>query len=421
MNNKLLAYLFLMLPALLMTSCLKDQEDVFEKPASIRSAEYLENAKNVLTSAENGWVMNYYPDNLQSYGGFSYVLKFDNKTVTAYYVNGKYELKQAGDGSTVNVPIPETTTYALTNEDGPCIAFDTYNDYLHYFATPSASAYEAMGGDFIFIILNISEDKNVITLKGNRSGNLINLYRNTMTPEEYISRNREVIDTQLYEVFVNDNVTMTLDLESQQASIIVGEESEDQAFILTDRGLKLYQPVTVAGKTFDSFAYDADNNTYTSDDNTSMVLTGTLPEGWQSYEDLAGTYSVGDHNITVKTNGDGQTYTISGMAEGITGNITATYKYTTGSFVLSPQYIGMYAGTYYIWLLAHSAEGGLSWDESIKFKGHNSNTEPLTITFVASGYDTCWAGAFEEDPPTGDSYAGYWEQYSTPMTFVRVK
>lgn len=421
MNKKIFTYLFLMLPALLFTSCLKDQDDVFEKSASIRSAEYLENAKRVLTSAENGWVMNYYPDNLQSYGGYSYVLKFDDMNVTTYFVNGEVDAQTQSDGSVVNVPVPETSTYSLTNEGGPVIAFDTYNNYLHYFATPSAGAYEAQGGDFIFIIMGISEDENTITLKGNRSGNEVKLYRNTLTPEEYIIRNRKIIDTQLYEVFINGDVAMTLDLETQQVTVAVGEESEDLSFILTDKGLKLYKPVTLGGKTFDSFSYDAANNTYTSDDNPGLVLTGTLPDGWQSYEDLAGTYSVGDHNITVKANGDGETYTISGIADGITGDITATYKYTTGSFVLSPQYIGSYASRYYIWLLAHSGEGGLSWDESIKFKGHNSGSEPLTITFSCAGYDTMWAGAFTEDPPTGDSYAGYWEQYSNPMTFVRVE
>lgn len=411
MKMKRISYLFLMMSVLLTTSCLKNQDDVFDKSASIRSKEYLDNARKVLTSAENGWIMNYYPSNTLGYGGFSYVLKFDNSDVTAYFVNGETDA--------TGTPQPETTTYSLSNEDGPVIAFDTYSDYLHYFATPSAGAYEAMGGDFIFIILNISDDQNTITLKGSRSGNLIRLYRNTMSPEQYIKECMDVTKSQLYETFALDDVLLELDLESQQATVSVGEESEETAFIFNNKGIKLYEPVTVGGKTFDTFTYNADNNTYTPDGDQSLVLVGKLPAGWRSYEDLAGKYTVGSSTITVKTNDDGETYSITGFVSGVSGTITASYKFTKGSFVLSPQYAGMYADTYYIWLLAYG-DSGLSWDKSIQFKGKNSDTDPLTITFSAAGWNTIWAGAFEADPPTGDAYAGYLQQYSDPLVFKRI-
>lgn len=411
MNKNIIACLFLLVSTLLLSSCLKDQDDVFDKSASIRTTEYLNNARKVLTSSENGWVMNYFPDNLQGYGGFSYVLKFDNQNVTAYFVNGKTD--------DTGIPQPEASTYSLTNEDGPCIAFDTYNSYLHYYATPSAGAYEAKGGDFIFIIMNISEDENVITLKGNRSGNLVRLYRNTMKPEQYISECKTIVDTQLYETFEQDDVKMELDLESQQATIAVGEESEARAYVITNKGIQLYEPVTVGGKTYDTFTYNADNNTYTSDQNQSVVMTGKLPDGWRSYEDLAGRYKVGSSTITVETNADGKTYSITGFVNGVNGTITASYKFTRGSFVLSPQYVGMYGSKYYIWLLAYG-DDGLSWDSSIQFKGKNSATDPLTITFSNSSWSTVWAGAFEADPPTGDSYAGYLQQYTDPLVFNRI-
>lgn len=419
MNKKIIAFLFLAMSTLLMTSCLKNQDDIFDTSASIRVTEYLKNARRVLTSAENGWVMNYYPDNLQGYGGFSYVLKFDDSNVTAYFVNGKTGTQTLGDGSTVEVPLGETSTYSLTNEDGPVIAFDTYNDYLHYFATPSAGAYEAQGGDFIFIILNISEDENTITLKGSRSGNLVRLYRNTTTPEQYITECINVTQSQLYETFASDDVLLDLDLESQQAVVSVGEESAETSFIINNKGIKFYEPVIVGGKTFDAFIYDAENKTYTSVENNALVLAGKLPDGWRSYEDLAGKYKVGSSTITVKTNPDGETYSITGFVDGVSGTIKASYKFTKGSFVLSPQYAGMYGSSYHIWLLAYG-DSGLSWDQSIQFKGKNSATDPLTITFSNSSWDTIWAGAFESDPPTGDSYAGYLQQYSDPLLFERI-
>ena len=423
MSKKIIAYLFLMLPALLTTSCLTDQEDIFDKSASIRSAEYLENARKVLTSAENGWVMNYYPDNLQSFGGYSYVLTFDENNVTAYFVNGKTETRTLSDGSTEEVPVPETSIYSLTNEDGPCISFDTYNSYLHYFATPSSGEYEAKGGDFIFIILNISEDQNTITLKGNRSGNLVRLYRNTETPVKYISDCISVTKGQLYETFVKDDVTMELDLESQQVTVAVGEETAKSSYIITNKGIKFYEPLTVAGRTFDSFDYNEANHSYTSKDIESMELVGKLPDGWRSYEDLAGRYRVGTaddaHICTITANGDGESYTISNLDSRLNGTATAYYKFTRGSFVISPQPMGMYGSSYYAWLIAIS-DNAMAWDTSIQFKGRNSATDPLTITFSGGEYTELWTYAFTDDPPTGDGRAGYFTQFESPFTLVRV-
>lgn len=416
MNKNKISYLLLMMSVLLMSSCLKNQDDVFEKSASIRSMEYLDNARKVLTSAENGWVMNYYPDNLQGIGGFSYVLKFTDSQVSAYFVNGDYDSSSQ--------PIAETSTYSMTNEDGPCISFDTYNKYLHYYATPSAGEYEAKGGDFIFIIMNISEDKNTITLKGNRSGNEIVLYRNQTTPEQYITECKQVCDGQLYETFVKDDVTMELDLETQQASITIGEETKSTAYVLTNKGLKLYKTITIGQRTFDSFTYDASKNTYTTDDSEASVLVGKLPDGWRSYEDLAGKYYVGTaenaHICTITANGDGSSYTIKNLDDAVEGTVTAYYKYTKGSFVISPQSMGMFNNTYYVWLIA-VGDNAMAWDPSIQFKGKNSATTPLTITFAGGEYNELWTYAFTDNPPTGDGRAGYLTQFESPFTLVRVE
>lgn len=45
MKKKILSFLLMMLPAVLLTSCLKDQEDLFSDSASQRVANYLDKAK----------------------------------------------------------------------------------------------------------------------------------------------------------------------------------------------------------------------------------------------------------------------------------------------------------------------------------------------------------------------------------------
>ena len=109
MNKKnIFIYLLLALP-LMLTSCLKDQEDVFSESASARTVKYLENAKKVLTSSNNGWVLNYYPDRDLSYGGYVYTLKFGQENVEVFS-------ELASD-----VEPSKTSLYTLKNEDGPVL------------------------------------------------------------------------------------------------------------------------------------------------------------------------------------------------------------------------------------------------------------------------------------------------------------
>lgn len=426
MNKKILVYMLMMLPALLMTSCLKDQSDTFDKSASIRSAEYLEKTKRVLESSENGWVFNYYPDRYLQYGGFSYVLVFNNQNVTAYFVNG--EVVEDPNAPYGEAPVPKMSSYSLTNEDGPVIAFDTYNDYLHYYATPSgasgAGGYEAYDGDFIFIVLDISEDENTITLKGNRTGNIMYLYRNTIAPEEYMAQCINVKNNLLYEIYKDESTYMELDLETQQGIVTVGDEAYEMPFIITNEGLKFYEPFTIQGKNFDSFTYDFDSRSFIPDQDESTTLVGSLPVGWRSYEELLGTYKVGTSDdaptVTVTANGDGETYTIKGIEPYVTNSqMTAKYKYTKGSFVISPQKIGRYS-SYYAWILAVSDES-ISWDQTIQFKGSNSADLPLTITFKHGTYTTLMTYAFNDDPPTADGMAGVFTEFEAPFKLIKVE
>lgn len=207
MNKKnIFIYLLMALP-LMLTSCLKDQEDVFSDSASARSAKYLDNVRKVLASSENGWVLNYYPDRELSYGGYVYTLKFDQENVEVFS-------ELASDDAP-----SKTSSYILNNENGPVLMFDTYNEYMHFFATPHGSSgaggYEAYDGDFLFIVMNISDDQNTITLKGSRSGNMMYMHRLTgeETAATYISKIKAVKQNMKYKkfeiVFGNDTVNVS--------------------------------------------------------------------------------------------------------------------------------------------------------------------------------------------------------------------
>lgn len=65
----------------MLSSCLKEEEDYFDKSASARIEEAVKNAISVLEGAENGWAVKYYPNPTQTFGVQPF-FKFDDGTVT---------------------------------------------------------------------------------------------------------------------------------------------------------------------------------------------------------------------------------------------------------------------------------------------------------------------------------------------------
>lgn len=270
MNKKhILVYLLMALP-LLMTSCLKDQEDFFDDSASMRTEKYLANAKRVLTSAEYGWQLNYYPDREQSYGGTVYTLKFGEEKVTV--------------GCQLDTEKTVESTYILNNEDGPVIAFDTYNEFMHHFATPSGSSgpggYEAYDGDFIFIIMNISEDENTITLKGNRSGNVMYMHRLTSDGSELLKKIAEVEEGMPVN-FVGEQggnpEAVKVTLSRGVATFTTEDDIQQASYIFSTDGLDFYAPITVNGEEITGIQYIEGAEQYPVKGGSSMMLTPIVP------------------------------------------------------------------------------------------------------------------------------------------------
>ncbi|MBR1547612.1 MAG: DUF4302 domain-containing protein [Prevotella sp.] len=273
MNKKHIFFIMMALP-LLFSSCLKDQDDVFDKSPSARSAEYLANVKRVLTSAENGWVLNYYPDRDQSYGGFAYTLKFDDENVKVC----------CGDLAIDSVSESITSTYILDNEDGPVLSFDTYNEMMHYFATPTGSSgaggYEAYDGDFIFIVLGISSDENTITLKGNRSGNIMYMHKLTMSMEDYQRKVADFVDQLVFDKAAGkiggEEDTLYIYSNYRYVEIQTPDTLIEAAICFEDNGFSLYEPVSISGTEVKTFVYNSELATFTAKEDASVVFTGLL-------------------------------------------------------------------------------------------------------------------------------------------------
>ena len=256
-KNSIYTLLVVFLTAFSMTSCLKDQEDLFDDSASKRLTTYFAEAKDVLVSAEHGWAFNYFPDREQSYGGYIYILNFDQENVTV-----TSELDEESF----------TSTYKLTNESGPCLMVDTYNESIHKFSTPSLNLYEAYDGDNMFLILGVSDDKNTIALKGTRSGNILYMNRLEEDGKTYIESAMKMADNMLFNAW-SDFITrdgktvVALDLENRQFEITNKETGEyaTTAFTFNKTGGVLYSALEFDGREISSFAFDSVNILFSLD------------------------------------------------------------------------------------------------------------------------------------------------------------
>ena len=122
MRKRLISALMIAAAAFSAQSCLFEQNDIFEESASLRLAKTMEETDKVLKDSPNGWLFEIFPEGSQSYGGFALICKFnDDQTVDVYS-----ELDDTPQ-------TPVNSYYKMTNDNGPVLIFDTYNDNLALF------------------------------------------------------------------------------------------------------------------------------------------------------------------------------------------------------------------------------------------------------------------------------------------------
>ena len=325
-----------------LTSCLFEQKDQFDESASVRMSQTLANTKAVLTQQTNGWIMCYYPDNDQYYGGFNYIVKFTEETATVW--------SEIFDGSSESL-------YKMTTNNGPVLSFDTNNELFHFFATPSGSTknlygdtgrYQAYRGDFEFLILSANAQE--VRLKGNRSGCLIVMVPFTGDdPDAYMQKVRNSNEAIFVSEFNGTVGTLPLhiflDLSNRQAQINIIEEDaavQKIAYMYTENGIRFYKPVTVGTYTIQELNWNAEAQKLTS---AEVDLVGALPAGWHAYDDFIGTWKLTFNGgasfldgIVISEVEKGKSFIISGFSKQF--DLKATYNLGSGKVQLLSQIVG---------------------------------------------------------------------------------
>ena len=297
---KRIAYLFLVLFPLMATSCLMEEKEVFDQTPAERMDAFLSEYKEILESSENGWLFEYYPEANQSYGGYAYILKFQDGMVTAYF--------ELADEEAVS-------TFKMTSDDGPVLSFDTYNENLHFFAEPSPDMYQGLQGDYEYKILGKSADDSEIYLRGRKSDNNLTLKKFAgEDPFEYFGKSAEISSAMMapsYSIKINENSTpcsisdnvLYYELVVKEATETTEAEIEtvECAFCYTDTGISFYEPVEIGGVEYTSLKYGEE--TLVSEDG-KVVISLVFPpisetffkNQWYLHKTGLGEYGAGKFN-----------------------------------------------------------------------------------------------------------------------------
>lgn len=326
--------------ALLPTSCLKNQEDIFDEPSNVRMQQYLDNAKEVLMSAPNGWIFDYAPDRNHSYGMILYTLQFNSGEVTV--------------GSAIAPGEFETSLYKLTNDNGPSLSFDSYNTLMHYFATPSWSHYQALDGDFEFIIMDVKPDR--IILKGKRTGNFMALTRLEEDADTFIKKSIASADEQFLVrasgTVAGKSAQVFLNLDVNRFEVTFDDPSLEPAeayFAFSPTGIRFPIPLEIDGKSVEGLDFKFDDQTesgeYTSVSGSSLdVKVATyIPADYAYITDYSGPFvmKMGGKNVdcTLEPNPAEGTVLIKGLNTRY--DIVAQYSKGYGTISLTSQELGM--------------------------------------------------------------------------------
>ena len=266
---KKIYFILIAMLGLTVQSCLMEEKELFDSTPAERMEAYLDEYRTLLASAEEGWLLQYFPEETQAYGGYTYILEFTRDSVAAYF-----ELAD-------KIEEPVASLYKMTPDDGPVITFDTYNENIHFFATPNISDYEAMHGDYEFRIVGKNDDETEIYMRGKRTNNNYTLVKFSGDPVEYLGKINEVnaaMEAPAYRMVMDSDTTVcsikgnVFEFEynvytEQDTTAVAGSAS----FCYTPTGVDFYAPVEINGTEYTKFVFNAENGTLATEDGKVLV------------------------------------------------------------------------------------------------------------------------------------------------------
>lgn len=292
--KKIILNIVLILGIISLHSCFKEDNEIFDDSSANRLMEAQREYDKLLSAPENGWVMDYYAG-LEGgrLGGYQVLCKFDNGQVT---IAGAYTV---GDYKTIGEKIQ--SSYTLNRIQGPTLSFATYNKALHPYADPgSMTDPYGYGGDFEFMIMKASKDEFI--LRGIKQRQVV-VMRPMEVGKDWDEYCQDVV--KLQEIFP-DFTRFSVEKSGQHTGYVTlwagdnemhdtdREDIQITKYAVTDRGINLYDSLTVGGNVLKRLIWDKANNKFVDMNATSNV---ELKPVYIGIDDLAGTYTADADNF----------------------------------------------------------------------------------------------------------------------------
>ena len=154
--KKIIFSIQILLATLMLTSCLHDDDVVFDEPAAQRVEKAVKADITLLESANNGWQLHLWTEAGYEGGGYTYLMKFKDGKVTV-----ASDIAQPQETS--------SSSYDVIKDMGPVLTINTYNKIFHMLSSPSQMDGDGHGQDYEFIIQRTTNDS--IFLEGKKFHN----------------------------------------------------------------------------------------------------------------------------------------------------------------------------------------------------------------------------------------------------------
>ena len=259
----------------LLASCSPETENVFGDSPAQRQQKATEQYYQILEGNEYGWAVDFYPSDLE-YGGIAYTAQFmdgqvtlaceqpiDNRSVSGSYAAGQ----------------EVTSDYQIVNGRGVMLTFDTYNPLLHYWSQPSGTDFDGYASDYEFTFVSASASE--VVLRGVKHGNLLRMYPLSEESATYINKvvsMRQQVGPDTRKRIVVDGTTIPATIMENHMEYDADGQSQNMPYVYTAKGLRFYQPVTLAGVSALELQYDEQSKSLRSDDGRMQLPYPTALE-----------------------------------------------------------------------------------------------------------------------------------------------
>ena len=371
--KKIHLYLLWALVAFALQSCLHDNKELFDKSAAERLDEAASQYKSLLESSGEGWLLQYYAGKDYSNGGYTLLLQFKNGKVTAM-------------GDYADPELVATSDYDVLKDQGPVLSFNTYNAVIHPLAEARLGSPEGIQGDYEFAIVQATQDTLYLCGKRWKNNMLLTRLPKDTNREEYmlgLLSVREAVSANTFNFILgNDTVAQgKIDATTHRLSVTIGETVYDMPFCFTSTGIALQQPITLAGKPYQTLTWDEENKRFAEGDFSAAMY---LPGSYKPLDFWLGEWTIKTRHrrkITLTISQDARPNVLKGVLKfnNIDYEIILPYDPATGRIELTlqpvkdptyqyPSGIILVPASYREKKYFESAEGGLFfvWNEDLQ-------------------------------------------------------